>query len=98
MKLLGPLVLVSAAATSLAVAATVPRPVDMPSRRCCDDCTVARYRPANVPSTAPTMVHGAAAIEAGLLALAAGLVLVTRRRPEPPPLPDAAPVPGTKGS
>ena len=84
MKILAPLVLSAAASLSVAVAATVPRPVALPSKSCCDNCTVARYRPEGVPPTATSMVHGAAAIEALVLLGTLGIVLLSRRPPRPP--------------
>ena len=84
MKFLAPLALSAAASVSIAVAATVPRPVALPSKSCCDDCTVARYRPEGVPVTPASMVHAAALLEAALLAGALGLVLLSRRTPPPP--------------
>ena len=84
MKILAPLVLAVAASMSIAVAATVSRPVALPSKKCCDDCTVARYRPAGVPPTEASLVHGAAALEGALLLSALGLVLLSNRNPRPP--------------
>ena len=84
MKILAPLALSVAASVSIAVASTVHRPVPLPSKSCCDDCTVARYRPEGVPPTEASMVHGAAALEAMLLLGALGLVLLSKRTPRPP--------------
>ena len=84
MKILAPLALSAAASMSIAVAATVSRPVALPSKSCCDNCTVARYRPEGVPVTPASMVHGAALLEAALLLGVTGLILLSNRTPRPP--------------
>ena len=91
MKILAPFVLTVVASVSIAVAATARRPVPLPSKSCCDDCTVARYRPEGVPVAAATMVHGALAREAMLLLGTVGLVLAARRTPRPPSQPQPVP-------
>lgn len=95
MKILAPFLLSALASVSVSVAATAQRPVPLPSKQCCDDCTVARYRPEGVPVTAATMVHGALAMESMLLLGTVGLVLLARRTPRPPAQRTAEPSPRT---
>ena len=86
MRALGFAALTLAATGSLAVGATVRRPVALTSKNCCDNCTVARYRPPSVPVVASTMVTGALLVEASLVS--AGMLAVpnpSRRRPAPRP-------------
>jgi hypothetical protein len=94
MKLIGFALLSLAATASASVAASVRRPVALPSKACCENCTVARYRPAGVPVVETTMVTQALLWEtalagAGLLAM---VVLRGRRRP-PEPRPESARAP-----
>jgi len=94
MKVLAPGLLAIAASLSVSVAATVQRPVPLPSKSCCDNCTVARYVPPSVPSVPATMVHGAAVLEAFALFGVVALALLSRgnrRPPQAPPEPASGP-------
>ena len=84
MRALGFAALTLAATASLAVGATVRRPVALTSKNCCDNCTVARYRPPSVPVVASTMVTGALLVEASLASAGMLAVLAARRRRRPP--------------
>ena len=84
MKVIAPSLLAIAASVSVSVAATVQRPVPLPSKSCCDDCTVARYVPPSVPWVPATMVHGAAAVEAFALFGVVGVAVLARRNRRPP--------------
>lgn len=79
-------------ATASAAVAFVPRTtVSLRSRACCEDCTVARYRPEGVPVVPTTMVTGALLLES--LLAASGLAafgLVRRRRNTTTPAPSDA--------
>jgi len=83
MKAVGLTVLGLLCAASIAVAATARRPVALPSKSCCETCTVARFVPTAVPPVPASMITGALLIEMSLLATAAlAVVLVRRPRPE----------------
>ena len=84
MKAYGLAVLTLAATASVAVGATVRRPVALTSKNCCDNCTVARYVPPSVPVVASTMVTGALFVEATLASAGLLAVLVARRQRRPP--------------
>jgi len=95
MRAFGLAVLTLAATASMAVGATVRRPVSLTSKNCCDNCTVARYVPPSVPVVASTMVTGALLVEASLASAAMLAVLAVRSRRRPPtaspqPAPPAA--------
>ncbi len=82
MKALGFALLGLLCAASIAVAATARRPVMLPSKACCETCTVARFVPPLVPAVPASMVLGALIMQASLLGVAAlGMVLVRRLRP-----------------
>jgi len=69
-------------AGSVAFASSVAHPVALPSKACCETCTVARWAPPIVPPVPASMIWSALFLEAGLLAAAVlGLSLVARPRP-----------------
>ena len=72
---------------SLAIALTATTPVALPSKACCENCTVARYRAANVPVVETTMVTRALLVEAGLLVTGLAVALAARTRRQPPSAP-----------
>ncbi len=94
MKIVGAVLLACTASAAVAVAATARAPVALPSKACCDTCTVARYRPPAVPVVEATMVTGALLLEAGLAALGLGIVAAARSRRRPAAVTEPASAPG----
>jgi len=86
MKALGHALLGLLCAASVAFASSVRRPVALPSKACCETCTVARYVPPMVPPVPTSMVWSALFLEMSVLAAAAlGLAFVARLRPSAEP-------------
>ncbi len=94
MKAFGFVLLSLAAGASLSVAATARRPVALPSKACCENCTVARYRPQGVPIVETSMVTQALFLESAIASAGLLTLLVARARRRPPnPRPDMARAP-----
>lgn len=82
MKRLGLVLLGLTCTASIGFASTVRSPVALPSKSCCETCTVARFIPPLVPAVPASMITAALLMEAGLLiAGVLGFVGVRRLRP-----------------
>ncbi len=91
MKAFGFALLSLAAGASVSVAATARRPVALPSKACCENCTVARYRPQGVPVVETSTVTRALFLESAIASAALLTLLVARGRRRPPnPRPEPA--------
>jgi len=82
MKAFGLVFLGLLCAATVAFASSVTRPVALPSKACCETCTVARYVPPIVPPVPASMLWSALFLETSVLAAAAfGLAFARRLRP-----------------